>query len=143
MVVTDDEATNTLLEIFNFVKPAKKINTWADYRETTIEGLVSSLINQRLSELTQKANPPFVFANTGFLHSFVVITHLHLLQCWAKRTMQDAIDALFAETNRARQFGFLQTELDRAKASLLNSAEKSFNEKDKSESGAIVQAICK
>ena len=53
--------------------------------------------------------------------------------------MQDAIDALIGETNRARQFGFLQTELDRAKASLLNAAEKSFNEKDKSESGAIVQ----
>jgi zinc protease len=46
--------------------------------------------------------------------------------------MQDAIDALIAETNRARQFGFLQTELDRAKASLMNIAEKSFKEKDKS-----------
>ena len=44
-----------------------------------------------------------------------------------------------AETNRARQFGFLQTELDRAKASLMNAAEKSFKEKDKSESVAIVQ----
>jgi zinc protease len=53
--------------------------------------------------------------------------------------MQDAIDALIGETNRARQFGFLQTELDRAKASLMNAAEKSFREKDKSESGAIVQ----
>ncbi|HKC37378.1 MAG TPA: insulinase family protein, partial [Chitinophagaceae bacterium] len=40
---------------------------------------------------------------------------------------------------RARQFGFLQTEFDRAKASLMNVAEKSFKEKDKSESGAIVQ----
>ena len=66
MVVTDDEATNTFLEIYNFVKPAKKLKTWADYRESTVEGLVSSLINQRLTELTQQANPPFVFANTGF-----------------------------------------------------------------------------
>ena len=49
MVVTDDEATNTFLEIYNFVKPAKKIKTWADYRESTVEGLVSSLINQRLT----------------------------------------------------------------------------------------------
>ena len=65
MVVTDDEATNTILEIFNFVKPAKKIKTWADYRESTVEGLVSSLINQRLTELTQKPNPPFVFAIHG------------------------------------------------------------------------------
>ena len=66
MVVTDDEATNTFLQIYNYVKPAKKVKTWDDYRESIDEGLVSSLINQRLSELTQKENPPFVFANTGF-----------------------------------------------------------------------------
>ena len=139
MVVTDDEATNTFLQIYNFVKPAKKIKTWADYRESTVEGLVSSLINQRLSELTQSANPPFVFANTGFqpflrgYHSFTSFAVL------GEAPIQDAIDALLTETNRAKQFGFLQTELDRAKASVLNAAERSFNEKDKSESGAIVQ----
>ncbi len=139
MVVTDDEATNTLLEIFNFVKPAKKLKTWADYRESTVEGLVSSLINQRLSELTQKANPPFVFANTGFqpfLRGYSSFTSFAVL---GEAPMQEALDALISETNRARQFGFLQTELDRAKASLMNAAEKSFKEKDKSESGAIVQ----
>ena len=139
MVVTDDEATNTFLQIFNFVKPAKKLKTWADYRESTVEGLVSSLINQRLTELTQKPNPPFVFANTGFqpfLRGYNSFTSFAVL---GEAPMQDAIDALIAETNRARQFGFLQTELDRAKASLMNVAEKSFKEKDKSESGAIVQ----
>src|SRR6187200_493630 len=139
MVVTDDEATNTLLEIYNFVRPAKKLKTWGDYRESTVEGLVSSLINQRLTELTQKPNPPFVFANTGFqpfLRGYNSFTSFAVL---GEAPMQDALDALITETNRARQFGFLQTELDRAKASLLNVAEKSFNEKDKSESGVIVQ----
>jgi zinc protease len=139
MVVTDDEATNTFLEIFNFVKPTKKVKTWADYREMTVEGFVSSLINQRLTELTQKPNPPFVFANTGFqpfIRGYNSFTSFAVL---GEAPMQDAIDALIEETNRARQFGFLQTELDRAKSSLMNAAEKSFNEKDKSESGAIVQ----
>ena len=138
MVVTDDEATNAYLEIFNFVKPAKKVKTWGDYRESIIEGLVSSLINQRLSELTQKENPPFLFANTGFqpflrgYNSFISVAVL------GEAPLQDALDAMVSETNRARKFGFLKAELDRAKASLLNSAEKAFNEKDKSESGNIV-----
>jgi zinc protease len=138
MVVTDDEATNTVIEVFNFIKPAKKINTWADYRESIVEGLVSSLINQRLSELTQKEDPPFVFASTGnsqFIRGYNAFTSFAVL---GEGTTQNAIDALFAETNRARQFGFLQTELNRAKASLLNSAEKAFNEKNKSESGQLI-----
>ena len=31
MVITDEEATNTILQVFNFIRPAKKIKTWADY----------------------------------------------------------------------------------------------------------------
>jgi zinc protease len=31
MVVTDDEATNSILEVFNYITPARKIKTWADY----------------------------------------------------------------------------------------------------------------
>lgn len=138
MVVMDHEATSSIIQIFNFVKPAKKIRTWADYRESILENLVSSLINQRLSELSQKENPPFIFANTGFSPFLRGYSSFNSVALLGEGTAQEAIDALISETNRARQFGFLQAELDRAKASLLNSAEKAFNERDKSESGFIV-----
>ena len=138
MVVTDDEETNTFVEIYNYVKPGKKVKTWENYREAIVEGLVSSLITQRLSEFTQKENPPFLFANTStsqFMRGYKTFASFAVV---GQGTAQDAVDVLISETNRARQFGFLQTELDRAKASLLNSAEKAYNEKDKSESGQIV-----
>ena len=139
MVVTDDEATYTFLQIYNFIKPAKKPKTWGDYRNNIIEGLISTLINQRLSELTQKENPPFIFANTGFQSFIRGYNAFNSFAVLGQGPMQDAIDALIAETNRARQFGFLKTEFDRAKASLLNGTEKDFNEKDKSESGQIIE----
>src|SRR5438477_1435449 len=65
MVLTDDEATNSILEVFNYITPAKKIKTWADYRESLKKELINSLINERLNELTQKENPPFVYGYTG------------------------------------------------------------------------------
>jgi len=139
MVVTDEEATNTFLQIYNFVKPARTPKTWGDYRNNIIEGLLSTLINQRLTELTQKENPPFLFANTGFqsfIRGYNAFTSFAVI---GQAPMQDAIDALIEETNRARQFGFLQTELERAKANLLNGAEKAFKEKDKSESSQITE----
>lgn len=138
MVVTDEEATNEVLQIFNFIKPAKKIKTWNDYRQNLIEELISSLINQRLTELTQKENPPFVFGYTGyqsFLRGYNTFFSAALL---GDNPMQEAMDALMAETNRARQFGFLQSELDRVKATMLNDAEKGFLEKEKTQSGQIV-----
>ena len=138
MVLTDEEATNTILQIFNFVKPAKPVVTWADYRTTIVEGLMTSLINQRLQELTQKENPPFVFGGTNFgqfIRGYKAFTSFAVL---SSGTVQDAVDALVAETERARQFGFLPNELERAKASLMNGTEQAYNERNKSESGILV-----
>ena len=139
MVVTDEEATNTFVQVFNFVKPAQKIKTWGDYRKTVIEGLLSSLINQRLQELTQKENPPFLFASTGFSQFLRGYSSFNSFAVLSKGTVPDAINALIEETNRARQFGFLQTELDRAGASLMNETEKAYNEREKSESGQLIE----
>ncbi len=138
LVVTDDEATSTYVQLYNYVKPAKTVKTWAAYRESIIEGLVSSLVGQRLSELAQKENPPFVFANTSFSQFIRGYSTFSSFAMLGQGTVQEAVDALISETNRARQFGFLDAELNRVKASLLNGAEKAYNEKDKSESGQVV-----
>jgi len=139
MVLTDEEATNTILEVFNFITPAKKVKTWSDYREATKRDLVNSLINERLNELTQKENPPFVYGYTGidqFIRGYDAFISFAVL---GDNTTEEAINALLAETERARKFGFLETELERTKANVLNEAERAFHEKDKSESRVLVQ----
>jgi zinc protease len=139
MVITDDEATNTVLEIFNFINPSKKVKTWADYRESVKRELINNMINERLQELTQKENPPFVYGYTGidqFIRGYDAFVSYAVL---GDNTTEEAINALLAETEKARKFGFLQTELERTKADLLNEAETAFHEKDKSQSASIVQ----
>jgi len=138
MVLTDDEATNTILEVFNYITPAKKTKTWADYRESVKKELINSLINERLQELTQKENPPFVYGYTGidqFIRGYDAFISFAVL---GDNTTGEAINALLAETERARKYGFLATELDRTKANLLNEAERTFREKGKSESRTLV-----
>lgn len=139
LVLTDEEATNTVLQIFNYIKPAQKIKTWADYRNNLIEELISSLINERLNELTQKENPPFLFGYTGyqsFLRGYKSFLSAAVL---GETPVQQAIEALITEINRARQFGFLETELERVKANMLNTAEQQFLEKNKTPSAQFVQ----
>lgn len=140
MVVTDDEATNSILEVFNYITPAKKIKTWADYREAVKKELINSLINERLQELTQKENPPFNYGYTGtdqFIRGYDAFISFAVL---GDNTTQEAIDALLAETERARKFGFLATELERTKANFLNEAEQAFKEKDKTQSSTLVSS---
>ena len=138
IVLTDDEATNTILEVFNFITPAKKIKTWADYRESLKKEIINNLINARLEELTQKENPPFVagfIGTTQFIRGYDVSISGAII---GENTTGEAINALMAETEMARKFGFLSTELERVKANMLNEADQAFKEKDKTLSAAHV-----
>jgi zinc protease len=138
MVLTDEELPNTVVQMINSMKPSVKIKTWADYRRSILEDLVTSLINQRLQELAQKENPPFLYGFTGkvpFIRGYDAFMSYAVI---GSGTTKQAIDALYAESERAKQFGFLRTELDRAKSDLLNQAEEAFAEKDKVESNRIV-----
>ena len=58
-IATDKEFPYTLAEII--VKhPETKIQTKADYLQSMRVDLFNQMLNARLSELTQKANPPFL-----------------------------------------------------------------------------------
>lgn len=138
MVLTDDEQTNSYVQIYNFVTPAPKMRTWGDYRNDLVEELISSLINERLDELTKKENPPFLYANTGYYQFLRGYNSFISSAVLGKASLSDAVDAIMQETNRAKQHGFLQTELDRVKADMLNDADIEVKEKNKSESGNIV-----
>jgi len=139
MVLTDKEEPYTILQVYNYVEKDKPVLTWGDYRQSILEGLFSSIINQRLNELTQQANPPFVFANDGFgtfLRGYKVFTSVALL---GDKSIKDAIDALWVTSEQVKKFGFLQSELDRAKSNLLNNTETTFKNKDKTESANFTQ----
>ncbi|HWC54089.1 MAG TPA: insulinase family protein, partial [Chitinophagaceae bacterium] len=140
MVLTDDEATNTILQVFDYITPSKKIKTWADYRESVKKELMNDLINVRLEELTQKEKPPFAFGYTGidqFIRGYDAFISAAVL---GDNTTEEAINALMAETERARKFGFLADELERAKASILNAAEQAAEEKNKTLSSTLVSS---
>ncbi len=139
MVLTDKEQTYNILQIYNYVEKSKPVITWADYRSSVIEGLFSEIINQRLNELTQVANPPFVYGNTefgSFLRGYRALTSLAVI---GDKPVKDAVDALITTTESVKKFGFLQSELDRAKSNVLNETETAFKDKDKTESGRYVQ----
>ncbi|MCX8020834.1 MAG: insulinase family protein [Chitinophagaceae bacterium] len=140
MVVTDEEATFTVLQIFNYIKPARKTQTWAQYREDIKEELLSALINQRLRELTEKEKPPFVQAGTGYQPLVRGYSTFASYAVLGESPLQDAMDALLGEIRRAKEFGFLASELERAKANLMKNAENELNEKDKTESSEIISS---
>ena len=139
VVVTDKEFPYTVLQVINFIEKKKILSTWSDLKQSIIEDLFNNIISQRLTELTKQANPPFVFGNASFEEMIRGYRIFGLVAVVGDKPVKDAINALVNTTESVKQFGFIQTELDRAKSTLLNQTEQAFNNKDKTESSNFVQ----
>lgn len=139
LVVTDKEATNHVLGIYYANKRSKEETTVGDYRDYVIRRLFSSVLGQRMRELTQKADPPFVFGGSnisGFVRGYEGFQSFAYL---SKGGVEPAITALIQEGERARQFGFTAAEIERTKKMMMKGMELAYNERDKTESASLVQ----
>lgn len=103
--------------------------------------MVESMLNARLNELTQSAEPPFIAAgaeDTDFLLAKTTKAFAGIAI-----TKDDCIESGFAallrEMERARKFGFTESEYNRAKADYLRHLESAYNERNKVKNDAYVQ----
>ncbi|MDA3870790.1 MAG: insulinase family protein [Candidatus Marinimicrobia bacterium] len=132
-LVSDPEATTTSLSIY-YKKPVKKTKTVNDYRDNIIESLYNSMLNERLTEMTLKENPPFLRAVSGS-GNFVRTSDVYYLGAQVKDNgIYKGFESLLTEAKRVNDHGFLPSELKRAKKNILSRMEKYFKEKDKTNS---------
>ena len=94
--------------------------------------LVELMLNTRLDELTQRADPPFIGAGVGegdFILSKTKAAFIGYAAC-REDGFGTAFSALYREVLRARQYGFTSSEYERAKADYLRSIETAYNERN-------------
>jgi len=138
-VASDKEATGSDVELM-FKLPAEKTKTVGDYRRDLMERLYMSMLNQRLEEISQKPDAPFLGAGASKGSFIGRTTEAFTLGANVKDGGIDrGLEALLAEAKRVDQFGFLQSELDRAKQNLLRGYERAYAERDKTQSASFVQ----
>lgn len=137
LVVTDKEATHHLVDINYSYKPLKDQTTFGAYREYLIRGMFSSMLSQRLQELMQKEEPPFLYAASTFGGLARGYENYNAYAYLAKGGVEPALNALVAENERARRFGFTEAEFDRTRKMMLKSIERAYNERDKTESAHL------
>lgn len=135
-IATDKEATATSISVY-YKQPVRTQRTLGAYREGLIEGLFNSMLNQRLYELTQKPDAPFLGASSS-QGRFVRSKEVYVLGAGVKDNgAEQGLEALLTEAQRVEQFGFTQSELDRTKTNVLRSLEQANAERDKTNSGAF------
>ncbi len=108
-----------------------------EYIESMRRSLFASMLNQRFSELTQEADPPFIGAGGGD-GALVRTKSAFTLSAGAKDGQYlKALRVILEEAERIRRHGFTASEFDRARTSRLRRMEVAYNERDNERSGVL------
>jgi zinc protease len=132
-IVTDKEATYSSAAV-HIKHPMELEQTVGDYRSLIKKSLFNYMMNQRLYEVSQQENPPYVSGYSGY-GGLVGPSDVYTSSAVAHPgKIIEGLRALMTETERVKKFGFTEGELNRAKSSLMKSMETAYNERDKRES---------
>ena len=124
--------------------PDAEKNSVKYQREDYISGLITYMLNGRLTEKKQVANPPFMSATVKNGEFFVSRTKdaFSLSISCKQDDALGGISVAVGEVERARQHGFTASELERAKKLYLNASERQLKmEKDYKNSHYVSQCV--
>ncbi len=137
-IVTDPEYPFSTIETY-YKRDAQEFETVAQYRDLIVGRFFTSMMNDRLTEIARRPEPPFVnaFVSKG---SFVRSSIFHSLGAQIQDNQAlDGLKALLVEAKRVREHGFTATELDRQKRQTLRFYLRAYNERENSSSSGYAR----
>lgn len=132
-VATDPEATSSSVAVL-FLQPPREHTTVAAFRQQIVERLFLRMLNARLFERAQEADPPFLGAGAG-QGRFIGAKEFFQMGAGVRAGgIARGLAALLTEAERVQRHGFTAGELERARAQLLRGMERAWEEREKTES---------
>lgn len=141
-IVTDPEFPYNIASV-TYKHPEIVETTEADLKTKIKTNLINTMLSNRLTEIVQKGNAPFIFAQSNYGSFQGGLANLDAFNSTAvskdAKGLEAALKAVITENVRMKTFGFTITELERAKTNMQTAVEKQFAEKDKTKSAVFVQ----
>lgn len=139
-VESDKEASAAQVQLVykDYDTPKPVVNV-SDFRKSLVEGLYSTMINNRLNELTNSPTPPFTYGYSYHGGTWARTKEAYQSFAMSQEDKQlEALKVLVTENERAKKFGFTPGELDRAKSEFLAGFETVYNDREKRNSENFV-----
>jgi len=144
LIAIDKDKEQTVPMIYLFYKhdaiPNEQKNNMDYLVVNYMKSMIENMLNARLNELRQSANPPFIQAQAGdgeYLLSKTKYAFAGMLF-----SKEDGIDTALAsmlrEIERMHKYGFTASEYARAKADYLRMLESAYNERNKTKNDSYV-----
>ena len=142
-IASDPEETNYQVKLYykTDATPDSLKNDVGYWLQQYVLSIVSQMEINRLRELTQKANPPFIYGYSYYSNYYLAPTK----DAWCSMAMakdangiDEALTTLVTENKRMAQYGFTASEYERAKADFMKRVENQYNERNNTENGRYV-----
>ena len=134
VIATDEElSTNTVRVVVK--RPFERVETVADFRDALVEQLYTGMLNQRLRELTNEPDPPFVFGGVGKGRFARTTQSVSLYATAEDGGLERALEAILLEAKRVAEHGFTEAELERTRAGTLRSLRNRYDERENVDNG--------
>ncbi len=135
-IATDEEARMSQAGVL-YKQPRAPRGTVADFRRSLVQSLYSGMLNARLQELTQQADPPFLLAFSGQGGFVRGVDAYQLIAIVPEGGLTTGLSALLTEAERVVRHGFTATEFDRQQADLRRGYERRLAERENQESDGL------
>ena len=142
-IASDPEETNYQVRLFykTDATPDEMKNDIQYWIGQYVLSIITQMEINRLEEITQKANPPFVYGYSYYSDYYIAPTK----EAWCSMAMakdaagiDEALTTLVTENKRMAQYGFTASEYERAKADFMKRVESQYNERNNTENGRYV-----
>ena len=105
------------------------------YKASLMKKMISSMLNMRLSDLTKKENPDFIYSGSYDVGRYIRSKEMFILYAGVQESKVDVgFKSLVRELERIIRHGFIEKELKRIKSKIESDLDLANNEKDKTES---------
>jgi len=140
-IITDAELTSASYMIYFKQKKGSQRGTIEYYRNSLIDYLIDTMLSTRFEEAALDPNSASNGA-WGGIWRWSQDSRFYSMGTSPKQgKAEEALKELLLEKESIRRFGFTQSELDRAKLSLISYMEKLYSEKDKTESRTFIRGF--
>jgi zinc protease len=139
-IITDPELTAASFMIYYKQNKTFSLGTVDSYRETLIDYLIDTMLTERFEEAENDPDSPAVGFWGGIWRWST--SRFYSMGTQPKTgSAEEALKELLLEKESMRRYGFTESELERAKLSLVSYMEKTLSEKDRMESRSYIRGF--
>ena len=135
-IATDPEVTYNSVAVAWPLPPAER-GTVRAYRESLLEALYNGMLDERLSEISQRPEAPFIRASSAKVQLVRTADLYQLGAVVPNGGIERGLEAVLTEAARVDAHGFTVGELERARADMLRGYERAYVEREKTYSASL------